>query len=141
MGLVQNQRYHNPSFQRCVGANSGAPLPGFPTRGKLLLESQLRGDVLVEPSRVFRNAHGYGRVSSDYGCVAWIADVPGLTSRLWSRNENQLIAMQFAPTAYIAIAEFKEKDWTVMLVMPIHWWDRSLPGIDLNERTGANDGV
>ena len=49
--------------------------------------------------------------------------------------------MQFAPTAYIAIAEFKEKDWTVMLVMPIHWWDRSLPGIDLNEGTGANDGV
>ena len=49
--------------------------------------------------------------------------------------------MQFAPAAYIAIAEFKEKDWTVMLVMPIHWWDRSLSGIDPDEGTGANNGV
>src|ERR1700733_10716301 len=75
-----------------------------------------------------RNTHGYGRDPADDGGVAWIADVAGLTSRLWSRNENQLVTMQFAPTAYIAIAEFKEKDWTVMLVMPIQWWDRSLPG-------------
>jgi PAS domain-containing protein len=42
--------------------------------------------------------------------------------------------VQFAPTANIAIAELEEKDWTVMLVMPIHWRHCSLPGIDLHKR-------
>ena len=59
--------------------------------------------------------------------------MPGVTSRLGGRNKNQLTSMQFAPAADIAIAEFKEEDWAVMLVMPIHWWYPSLPGIDLNE--------
>jgi len=42
--------------------------------------------------------------------------------------------MQFAPTANIAVAELKEKDRTVMLVMPIHWRNCSLPRIDLHKR-------
>jgi hypothetical protein len=45
--------------------------------------------------------------------------------------------VQFAPTTNIAVAELEEKDWTVMLVMPIHWRHCSLPGVDLNKRERA----
>jgi PAS domain S-box-containing protein len=42
--------------------------------------------------------------------------------------------VQFAPTANIPIAELEEKDWTVMLVMPVEWRHCSLAGIDLYKR-------
>jgi hypothetical protein len=40
--------------------------------------------------------------------------MPGLSSGLRARNQNQLTAVQFAPTANIAIAELEEKDRTVI---------------------------
>ena len=60
--------------------------------------------------------------------------MPNLSSRLWGRNQNQLTAVQFAPTTNIAVAELEEKDRTVMLVMPIHRRNCSLPRIDLHKR-------
>src|ERR1700678_382919 len=61
-----------------------------------------------------RNAHRDCRHASDYGGIRWIADMFGLSSRLWSRNQNQLTIVQFAPTANIAIAELEEENRTVM---------------------------
>ena len=58
-----------------------------------------------------------------------------------SRNQNQVAAIQFTPTADVAIAQFEEKDRAVKIVMPIYGRDCSLPGIDLNEGTRANDRV
>ena len=49
--------------------------------------------------------------------------------------------MQFAPTTNIAVVEFEGKDRTVMLVMPIHWRNCSLPGIDLHKRSKTNNRV
>src|SRR5580700_3442965 len=49
--------------------------------------------------------------------------------------------MQFAPTTNIAVVEFEGKDRTVMLVMPIHWRNCSLPGIDLHKRSRTNNRV
>ncbi|HSY99202.1 MAG TPA: hypothetical protein VK788_06885 [Terriglobales bacterium] len=63
--------------------------------------------------------------------------MPSLSSRPWSRNQNQLTAVQFAPAANIAVARLEEKDWTVMLVMPIHRRNCPLPGVDLNKRESA----
>lgn len=53
--------------------------------------------------------------------------------RMRSGNQNQLAAIQFAPTADITIAQLEEKDRTVKVVMPIYRRNRSLPGVDLNE--------
>ena len=67
--------------------------------------------------------------------------MPSLSSCLWGRNQNQFTAMQFAPTTNIAVVEFEGKDRTVMLVMPIHWRNCSLPGIDLHKRSRTNNRV
>jgi hypothetical protein len=67
--------------------------------------------------------------------------MPSLCSGLWSRDQNQLTAVQFAPTAHVAISELEEKDGTVMLVMPVDWRHCSLAGIDLHKRSRPNDRV
>ena len=67
--------------------------------------------------------------------------MPNLSSRLWGRNQNQLIAVQFAPTTNIAVAELEEKDRTVMLVMPIHWWNCPRPGVNLHKGSRTNNRV
>jgi len=64
-----------------------------------------------------------------------------LSSRLWSRNQNQLTAVQCAPTAHVPLAEFEEENGTVMLVMPIHWWNCPLPGVNLHKRSRTNHRV
>jgi hypothetical protein len=89
----------------------------------------------------FCNAHGYARNPPDDGDVARIANAPSVSTGMRSRNQYQLVAIQFTPTADIAIAKFEEKDRAVKVVMPIYERDGSLPGIDLDEGTGANDGV
>ena len=51
-----------------------------------------------------------------------------------SGNQNQLAAIQFTPTANVAIAQLEEEDRAVKVVMPIYGRDGSLPRIDLYER-------
>ena len=89
----------------------------------------------------FCNTHGYARDPPDDGDVARIANVPSVSTGMCSRNQYQLVAVQFTPTADVAIAKFEEKNRAVKVVMPIYGRDGSLPGVDLDEGTGANDGV
>jgi hypothetical protein len=87
------------------------------------------------------NSHGYACDPADDGDVTGIADTPSMSTGMRRGNQYQLAPIEFAPTADVAIAEFEEEDRAVEVVMPIYGWDRPLPGIDLDEGTGANNGV
>ena len=85
----------------------------FPARGKCAIDIQLNGEALDSILTCFCNTHGYARDPPDDGDVARIADPPSVSMGMRGRNQNQLAAIQFAPTADIAIAQLEEKDWTV----------------------------
>ena len=73
----------------------------------------------------FCNTHGYARDPPDDGDVARIANPPSMSTGMRSRNQYQLVAIQFTPTADVAITKFEEKDRAVKVVMPIYKRDGS----------------
>src|SRR5947207_10806755 len=56
----------------------------------------------------FGNAHGHRCHSADYVPIGWITNVTDLPPRLWARNQNQLLSIEFTPTAGITVSEFDE---------------------------------
>src|SRR6267154_2017790 len=64
-----------------------------------------------------------------------------LHSRLRTRNQNQLASIDFTPTAGVPIPELNEINGTVKLAPPVTRPHFVLPGIDLHERTGADQGI
>jgi hypothetical protein len=88
----------------------------------------------------FCDAHGDGRDPADNVSVGWITNMPGPCSRMGSGNENQLVAVQLAPTAHVATPELNEIDGTIEVVLPIPY-DLSLSGVYFHEGARADQRV
>jgi apolipoprotein N-acyltransferase len=64
-------------------------------------------------------------------------DLLRVPSRFWTRDENQFVAVAFAPGAEILFTQFDEKNRAIVIAVPGHRRNSFLPGIDFNERTEA----
>ena len=121
------------SYERVESAGAGE----FSTRRNCAVGLSVQRRGLGRTLTRFCDAHRYACDPPDDGDVTRVADPPGMSTGMRSRNQNQLAAIQFTPTADVAIAKLKEEDRTVKVVMPIYGRDGSLPGIDLDERKRA----
>jgi hypothetical protein len=64
--------------------------------------------------------------------------VASLAARFARGHQDQIVVVQFTPTAHIRIAKLKEIDWAIVIAMPAEWQDSLLPRVDLNERSWTN---
>jgi len=67
--------------------------------------------------------------------------MPDLPTRLRTRDQNELLSIEFTPTAGIPVSELDEIDGAVEFVLPTARLHFVLPGINLYERSGRNEGI
>src|SRR5258708_1184103 len=82
------------------------------------------------------NPHRYARPSPDDFSLGRVIEPPYLQPRVRVRNDEQLPAINLAPTAHVAVSQLREVDWPFVLVCPFHGTDLSLARINLHQRTG-----
>src|SRR6266849_6114026 len=97
--------------------------------------------ILRQISFHFRYAHGHRGDSADNVCFIWVSKLADLSARLGTGNQNQLVPIQFTPTAGVTISELDEIDRAVEFVLPITSLHLVLPFINLDERSGADQGI
>src|SRR5258707_7775465 len=85
--------------------------------------------------------HGDRCDSTDYVPVRWIANVADLPSGLRTRNQNQLLPIEFTPTAGVTVSELDEIDGAIEFVLPTTWLHLVLSCIDLDKRPGADERI
>jgi hypothetical protein len=63
-----------------------------------------------------------------------MTNVSSLAARFARGHQDQVVVVQFAPTARIRIAKLEEIDGPIVIAMPAEWQDSLLPRVNLNER-------
>jgi len=67
---------------------------------------------------LLHETHGESRHLANNFDVVWIANVADLFARLLRRNEDQVIAIEFAPAADICVTQLEEINWPIVFALP-----------------------
>jgi hypothetical protein len=106
----------------------------------ILLTHARPGLLLWLTSPYFSDAYGHRGDSANDVRFGWESKISDLSPRLWTRNKDKLVPVEFTPTAGVTTAEFDEIDGAVELVLPIAWFYLILVLVNLDERARANQG-
>ena len=86
------------------------------------------------------NAHRNRGDPADNFCFVRVPEMSDMPTRLWTRNQDQLVSVQFAPTASVSIPKFDEIDGAIEFIFPSSRFYFVLTSVDLYKRTWSDEG-